>query len=96
MREGSDRPEVTCGLAGRGVRFDNGKTLLTRKSLFCQTTPMPEQDIIANQKHILENQKAILDNQKTIQDNQNIIKQNQESLQLILRNQEKILALLQK
>jgi hypothetical protein len=53
-------------------------------------------DILANQKIILENQRAILANQQAIQDNQAIIKQNQESLPLILTNQEKILALLQK
>jgi hypothetical protein len=53
-------------------------------------------DILANQKLILENQRAIIANQQAIQDNQAIIKQNQESLPLILKNQEKILALLQK
>ena len=57
---------------------------------------MSEHDIVANQKLILDNQHSILANQKAIQDNQAIIKQNQESLQLILKNQEKILALLQK
>jgi hypothetical protein len=57
---------------------------------------MSEHDIVANQKLILENQHTILANQKTIQDNQAIIKQNQDSLQVILKNQEKILALLQK
>ncbi len=50
---------------------------------------MAEQDILSNQKQILENQKAILDNQE-------IIKQNQQSLALILKNQETILALLRK
>ena len=62
----------------------------------CQTTGMPEKDILANQKLILENQRAIIANQQAIQDNQAIIKQNQDSLPLILKNQEKILALLQK
>ena len=57
---------------------------------------MPENDVLANQKLILENQRAILANQQAIRDNQAIIKQNQESLPLILKNQEKILALLQK
>ena len=57
---------------------------------------MSEHDIVANQKLILENQHTILAHQKTIQDNQAIIKQNQDSLQVILKNQEKILALLQK
>ena len=55
---------------------------------------MSENDVIANQKQILEHQQTILANQKIIQDNQAIIKQNQESLPLILKNQEKILALL--
>lgn len=64
----------------------------------CQTPRMSvkEFDVLANQKLILENQQAILGNQKTIQENQAIIKQNQESLPLILKNQEKILALLEK
>jgi hypothetical protein len=57
---------------------------------------MSEHDVVANQKLILENQHTIIANQKTIQDNQAIIKHNQEALQLILKNQEKILALLQK
>jgi hypothetical protein len=57
---------------------------------------MSDMDILANQKIILENQRAILANQQAIQDNQAIIRQNQESLPLILSNQEKILALLQK
>jgi hypothetical protein len=57
---------------------------------------MSEHDVIANQKLILENQQTIIANQKAIQDNQGIIKQNQEALPEILKNQEKILALLQK
>jgi len=57
---------------------------------------MPESDVVANQKLILENQHAILANQKAIQDNQAGIIKNQESLPLILKNQEKILGLLQK
>jgi hypothetical protein len=71
---------------------------------------MSEQDVLANQKHILENQKAILanqeaikgnqhaikDNQTSILDNQGAIKKNQESLDLILKNQQQILALLKK
>jgi len=50
---------------------------------------MSETDIIANQKLIIENQKTILANQ-------DIIKQNQATLQTIVKNQERILALLQK
>jgi hypothetical protein len=57
---------------------------------------MSENDVLANQKLILENQRTILANPKTIQVNQAIITQNQESLPLILKNQEKILALLRK
>lgn len=81
----------------------NRKILLTRVAAACQTAGMADQDVLANQKQILENQKHILDNQKTIvanqktiQDNQDVIKQNQESLPVILKNQEKILALLHK
>jgi hypothetical protein len=48
-----------------------------------------DQEILSNQKQILENQKLILENQRTIA-------KNQESLPLILKNQEKILALLTK
>jgi hypothetical protein len=50
---------------------------------------MADQDVLSNQHQILENQKTILNNQDAIQ-------HNQESLVLILKNQEKILALLQK
>jgi hypothetical protein len=57
---------------------------------------MSDHDILANQKLIIENQQVIIGNQKAIQDNQSIIKHNQESLGLILKNQETILALLQK
>jgi hypothetical protein len=57
---------------------------------------MSDHDILANQKLIIENQQVIIGNQKAIQDNQSIIKHNQESLGLILKNQEAILALLQK
>ncbi|HEX3743615.1 MAG TPA: hypothetical protein VHW09_06790 [Bryobacteraceae bacterium] len=57
---------------------------------------MSDHDVLANQKLIIENQQVIIGNQKAIQDNQSIIKHNQESLGLILKNQETILALLQK
>lgn len=64
---------------------------------------MAETDLLANQKQILENQSTILanqdgikQNQETILANQETIKKNQQSLDLILTNQEKILALLQK
>jgi hypothetical protein len=64
---------------------------------------MAEAQIIANQKSILKNQKAILANQETIKKNlgtikgnQVTIKKNQEKLDLILKNQERILALIQK
>jgi hypothetical protein len=64
---------------------------------------MAEQDVLSNQKLILDNQASILANQETIKNNQaailanqDTIKNNQQSLDLILRNQEKILALLQK
>ncbi len=50
---------------------------------------MSETDIIANQKLIIENQAKILANQETI-------KKNQDTLDTIVRNQERILALLQK
>jgi hypothetical protein len=77
--------------------------LLTLKDNGCQTGTMLENDVLGNQKQIIENQQTILANhqvilanQKVIQDNQGIIQRNQDSLQLILKNQEKILALLQK
>ena len=57
---------------------------------------MAEGQIIANQKTILKNQKAILANQETIKKNQVTIKKNQDKLDLILKNQERILALVQK
>ena len=61
-----------------------------------QQTNMAQDEVVTNQKSILANQETILGNQKTIVDNQEIIKKNQASLDLILKNQEKILALLQK
>ena len=57
---------------------------------------MAEAQIIANQKSSLKNQKAILANQDTIKKNQVTIKKNQQKLDLILKNQERILALVQK
>jgi hypothetical protein len=57
---------------------------------------MPESDILANQKLILENQKDIKTNQQIIQQNQAAILRNQASLNTIIVNQEKILALLEK
>jgi hypothetical protein len=64
---------------------------------------MAEQDVLSNQKLILDNQANILANQETIKNNQSAIlanqdtiKSNQKSLDLILKNQEKILVLLQK
>ena len=50
---------------------------------------MSDSDVIANQKLIVENQAKILAKQETI-------KQNQVALAAILKNQERILALLQK
>jgi hypothetical protein len=50
---------------------------------------MSDTDVIANQKLIVENQAKILANQETI-------KHNQAALEAILKNQERILALLQK
>ena len=50
---------------------------------------MSDTDVIANQKVILENQAAILANQE-------IIKKNQATLETIVKNQERILTLLQK
>jgi hypothetical protein len=50
---------------------------------------MSETDVIANQKLIVENQAKILANQETI-------KKNQATLDTIVKNQERILALLQK
>jgi hypothetical protein len=45
---------------------------------------------------VIANQKVILENQATILANQEIIKQNQATLETIVKNQERILALLQK
>lgn len=50
---------------------------------------MSDTDVIANQKIIIKNQASILANQE-------IIKQNQATLETIVKNQERILALLQK
>ena len=50
---------------------------------------MSDTDVIANQKLIVENQAKILANQETI-------KHNQATLEIILKNQERILAILQK
>lgn len=57
---------------------------------------MAETDVIANQRTILENQKLILANQDQIKENQDIIRANQEKLDIIIRNQEQILAVLKK
>jgi len=64
---------------------------------------MAETEVLGNQKQILENQATILanqgdikKNQQAILANQETIKKNQQSLDLILKNQEKILALLRK
>jgi hypothetical protein len=53
-------------------------------------------EVVSNQKTILAHQDEILKNQKTIIDNQTIIKGNQDKLEEILKNQDKILSLLQK
>jgi hypothetical protein len=50
---------------------------------------MSDSDVIANQKIIIENQAKILANQEKIQ-------KNQAALETIVRNQERILELLQK
>jgi hypothetical protein len=78
--------------------FTSRKALLIghRRDCHNPARAMSDHDVLSNQKLILENQGAILSNQKNIQENQEIIKKNQESLNLILKNQEKILALLQK
>jgi hypothetical protein len=67
-----------------------------------EESPLPEQDVLANQQLILENQSTILANQQAIKGNQEAILANQkailgnqQSLDKILANQEKILALLQ-
>ena len=64
---------------------------------------MSENDVIANQKRILKNQKEIIANQMQIKSNQETIKKNQatilknqSSLNTILKNQKRILALLHK
>jgi hypothetical protein len=57
---------------------------------------MAEADVLANQREILANQKQILGNQQQILDNQDVIKKNQEKLDIIIRNQEQILALVKK
>ena len=54
-----------------------------------QTGALSETEILANQKTILQNQALILKNQEEI-------KKNQETLDLIVRNQEKILAAVQR
>jgi hypothetical protein len=74
---------------------------LTEKRANCQNPAgglitMPEQDVLSNQKLIIENQALILANQKTILANQDAIRKNQQTLDLIVKNQEKILGLLQK
>jgi len=60
------------------------------------TDQMPESEILANQKTILENQQTIVANQKEIKANQQAILKNQGTLDTIVTNQEKILALLKK
>jgi hypothetical protein len=49
------------------------------------TAAVPETQILANQKTILENQALILKNQEAI-------KKNQETLNVIVKNQDEILA----
>jgi hypothetical protein len=61
-----------------------------------ETQHMAESDVIANQKLILQNQQEIKANQQTIKDNQAAILKNQDTLNTIIANQEKILALLKK
>jgi hypothetical protein len=89
--------------------FRYGNPVLNSYSTQWRLT-LSEHDVLANQKHILENQKAILANQDAIKDNQHAIKdtqkiivenqgaikKNQESLDVILKNQHEILALLKK
>lgn len=48
------------------------------------------------ERYLLPNHRIILANQKIIEDYEGVIKQNQETLPPILKNQEKILALLRK
>ena len=88
--------------------MSNGNTLLTGQDRTVNNPTggfitMAEKDILSNQKLILKNQSTILRNQDTIKknqvaikDNQKDIKKNQESLNVILKNQERIIALLQK
>jgi hypothetical protein len=61
-----------------------------------KSNQMAETQVLANQKTIIANQKLLLANQKTIVKNQEVIKKNQNQLDLILKNQVKILALLKK
>jgi uncharacterized protein HemX len=79
--------------------LSNQKVILKNQSTILknQSTLLGNQDTIKkNQGIIKDNQKSILANQKDIKANQKDIKKNQESLDLILKNQERIVALLQK
>jgi hypothetical protein len=55
-----------------------------------------ESEVLTNQKRILDNQATLLKNQDVIKNNQNDIKRNQEKLDVIVKNQEKILTFLKK
>ena len=71
---------------------NNPATLLSKK----ETNALAADEVVSNQKTILSHQDEILKNQKTIIENQGIIKGNQDKLEEILKNQGKILSLLQK
>jgi hypothetical protein len=66
------------------------------RAILLDSQHMADSDFLANQKTILANQKTIIVNQKVIVKNQETIKKNQTRLDLILKNQVKILALLKK
>jgi hypothetical protein len=103
----ADAPPGTALTAGWG--FQRGNTESNFYSTEWRLN-LSENEVLANQKHILENQKAILANQDTIKENQHAIKdtqkvivenqgdikKNQQSLDLILKNQQQILALIKK
>ena len=54
-----------------------------------------ESEVLTNQKRI-QSQATLLKNQDVIKNNQNDIKRNQEKLDVIVKNQEKILTFLKK
>jgi hypothetical protein len=83
---------------GESAKMNGGAVSAISKVVLRQgdKNTMAESDVIANQKLILENQHEIKANQKTIKENQAAILKNQATLNTIVANQEKILALLKK